>query len=91
MASKEYLFFADAHWTTGCESPGGKRDIYTPESRSFFVRFTAEDIESARRQAKGHLEAFKNELPRARKGSLSWQDEDAKIVGITLAQVLDFE
>lgn len=84
----EYLLKAKANWTESFQHQNGNRDIHNPKHCKFSIRFEAPDIEGARMTAMQHLEKFKKSLPKKRDGSLSWQDEDAKIV-TTFSKVLE--
>ncbi len=89
MPQHYYLLAAKAMWTASCEHPSGKRDMHNEESCALETGFEAPALETARLEAKRRLAEFENSLPKKREGSLSWQDEDAKIVSTTFAMVLE--
>lgn len=86
---EKYLITAKANWIDSHEHPGGKRDVHNPGSRSFSKTFEAEGIDAARVEANRLLAEFKDELPKKRKGSLSWQDEDAEVSSVVFSMILE--
>lgn len=84
-----YLIVAKAEWVSGYEYPGGKRDCEELKSSEFTTKFDAVDLAAAEAEARRLLAEFKTTLPKQREGGLSWQKEDAKIVSVTFAQILD--
>lgn len=86
---EKYLLTAQGKWIDSYEHPGGKRDVHKPEYEKFSTTFEAEGIDAARVEANRLLAEFKNKLPKKRKGSLSWQDNDAEVVNIVFSMILE--
>ncbi|MCA9357938.1 hypothetical protein KC902_01615 [Candidatus Kaiserbacteria bacterium] len=87
---KTYILVMYAYWVFGAEHPSGKRDVHETKQREVRKNFTAEDADAARLMAITFVKEFWEELPKKRKGSLSWQENDPH-VRVELAEVVSFD